>query len=749
MGLSPATIARTPSKTEFEITSIMIQQFLVKKKYDKVIETLRGLTGVHILKCLVSFPFNDLNQAIPESFLIWETLMVKLQNSEGEGYIAKVPHAACHDLVSRTGAVLAYLEKHSNPDLYFQCRRVLKKLYMHYPEITDHLMKENEHLSRALHTLTLHIPLGIDSSAITLQQAIQDEVTASLIDLKDAIEHLEELPFQLSSNVSNGIDSGKVNGKNSMGHHSLTQRQIQERLYFNQCILRGVSPCRRKDNLSQLQEMLQKRIQGDKDVLALFANLRQHHQGLGEVEPVEPKLRHQHHMIECAIAMLQEIKNELAINRSPPASPPASQFPTGRRGSSDSFTSTELVSGYPLASAVSLDHSQFSRVLIQQDKVSTGIGSRGGIAQYRSSSEKQLQNIRPMSASTVMQHRNRQANHGPGINPSCVLIDKQISSSNQELFSASSSPPLPVVAGVKKKGGFIRRSLRGSIKRLSSSTGNVSNGGHKTKGKSIENDSTSALLEIKNQELLEARETIATLRRRERELTDRLSEQAQRHLRGSEHFEDILMGANRPSLVVQRFSEIYSQERIEAYDFIVDTTDIEDDMLISTFLLDILKFSYIAAKCSLESLHNGWKRSLGIQERPDTDDREMNAIRQLETAVSVFIRKVPASYEHIKEINKMVYWDIEKQYSSLPFYQSIIKGLYVESYIDECAQLSWELVIQSPPMVLKYNETEYSVELHTRFHSANGGSDIIIGYQWPTLVHETSGVVLSRGIVVT
>lgn len=69
----------------------------------------------------------------------------------------------------------------------------------------------------------------------------------------------------------------------------------------------------------------------------------------------------------------------------------------------------------------------------------------------------------------------------------------------------------------------------------------------------------------------------------------RLSEQAQRHLRGSEHFEDILMGANRPSLVVQKFQEIYSQERIEAYDYIVDVTGLEEDIFISAFLLDILK----------------------------------------------------------------------------------------------------------------------------------------------------------------
>ena len=79
----------------------------------------------------------------------------------------------------------------------------------------------------------------------------------------------------------------------------------------------------------------------------------------------------------------------------------------------------------------------------------------------------------------------------------------------------------------------------------------------------------------------------------------------------------------------------------------------------------------------------------------------------------------------------------------------MIKGIHLQSYIDECAQLSWELVIQSPPMVLKYSETEYSVELHTRFHTANGMSDAIICYQWPTLVHESSGVVLSKGMVIT
>ena len=46
----------------------------------------------------------------------------------------------------------------------------------------------------------------------------------------------------------------------------------------------------------------------------------------------------------------------------------------------------------------------------------------------------------------------------------------------------------------------------------------------------------------------------------------RLSEQAQRQLQDSERFEDILLGASRPTAVIQRYEELYSQARMEALD---------------------------------------------------------------------------------------------------------------------------------------------------------------------------------------
>ncbi len=97
----------------------------------------------------------------------------------------------------------------------------------------------------------------------------------------------------------------------------------------------------------------------------------------------------------------------------------------------------------------------------------------------------------------------------------------------------------------------------------------------------------------------------------------------------------------------------------------------------------------------------------------------------------------------------MVEWDLEKKYGSLPCYHLIMRLESVCDYIRESAKLSWDLIVQTPPMVLNFKEVEFVSELHTRFHTADRNSDMIITYQWPTLIQERSGTVLFRGVVVT
>jgi hypothetical protein len=540
-------------------------------------------------------------------------------HSSEEGYVAQLPCAACDELVIRIADILAYLNRHSDQsnDLYLQCKRVLKRVYIQYPDILGNLMKEYERLSRALYSLTLHIPLGTDASAKSLQEAICDDIHMTIKNLKSSLEDLEELTRENIGHVKqNGLNSRQV----------YNQRDIQERLYYNHCIARCALPSKIKSNLAQLLEMLDSRIQGDKDILALFASLRQRHETLTDAEPVEPCLRSYQASIECAISILQEIQNELAIT-SPSGSPDKKE--DEMQSHFESYTSLPL-------STSSLDQSQFPTLEPQS------VTELQSMSRDKSSSENHIRIVRPLSAGVVVPRSLK----GP--------YSEGISSSDQDLSLTANQPSLIQanrMGSAKRRGGFFRRSFRNSIRRLSSSTGNMSS---KTKlngnGASHVNENEEAL----KGELLEARETIQALRKRERELTDRLSEQAQRHLQESDRFEDILMGANRPTLVVQRYQEIYSQERVEAYDALTDIEGLSEEVFIPSLLLDILKFAYSAAQCYLESLHNGWKRALNIKDSSLTEPQGGNAIKQLQSAVSIYIRKSSSSFNH-KDI--MEVWD--------------------------------------------------------------------------------------------
>ena len=319
---TPILSRRPDSKTHFELTSLKVKHFLEKKKFQKVVELLRELPHNVILKCLESFPFKALNKAVPESFPVWETLLMKLHNSE-DGYIPQFPYAACDELVLQISRLLEKCEgsQPGDPDLPYACKRVLKKVYMQYNEVLERLYKEHDRIDHALYSLGLHLPLGTDQMAITLQQAIIEEVQASLVDYMDALERLQEISqnevFSLTEAVLESQKGGAVNGD----FPSLdlpfalnpNQLQLQERLYFNQCILTTLQPSRRIGNLTELLEIMNERIKGDKEVLAVFGSVRLRNGVITDAEPVEPWLRKHQKAVECAITTLKDIEKELEI----------------------------------------------------------------------------------------------------------------------------------------------------------------------------------------------------------------------------------------------------------------------------------------------------------------------------------------------------------------------------------------------------------------------------------------------------
>ena len=320
-------------KTEYEITSMKIKQLLEKQSYSKVVDILREQSHSYVHKCLESFPFKALNSTIPYSFLVWETLLTKLHNSE-EGYIPQFPYAACDELVIQIAWLLETItdSQQDATELIQSCRRVLKCVYMQYNEVLEHLYKEHDKVEHALYTLGLHLPLGSDFlTALTVQQAVKDEVEATLGDYKDAVERLDDLTENEVLTLSQALGENQKPTESSDEYNSeengllmmqppnfpqapnLNQIQLQERLYHNQCVITALQPSRRKDNLPELLEILKERIRGDKEVLAIFGSIRLRINAISTVEAVEPWLRRHQHAIELAIGMLKEIEKELEI----------------------------------------------------------------------------------------------------------------------------------------------------------------------------------------------------------------------------------------------------------------------------------------------------------------------------------------------------------------------------------------------------------------------------------------------------
>ncbi len=313
-----------PNQSSYELTSIRIKMLLEKEQFDKVVESLRELPREYVLGCLESFPFIALNKTVPRSFLIWETLLTKLHNSE-EGYIPQFPYKACDELVI---SIAWMLENSSDEPPTQSCKRVLKCVYMQYNEVLEHLYKEHDRVQYALYTLGLHSLIGTDPRlALSLEEAIKEEARACVEDYTTALERLED--FKLDETLSfgevlregpnispNGFERERdVDGSpmEMLMAPNPTQVQLHERLYQNQRVFTALQPSRRNGTLQQLLELLNERIHGDKEVISIYGRLRKRSIALTDSLPVQPWLVKYQHALDLAIGTLKDIEKDLEI----------------------------------------------------------------------------------------------------------------------------------------------------------------------------------------------------------------------------------------------------------------------------------------------------------------------------------------------------------------------------------------------------------------------------------------------------
>eukprot|EP00731_Ephydatia_muelleri_P037419 Em0464g3a len=411
--------------TQYGATSLKIRRLVDSRQYQGVINLLRDHTSDYLSHCLSTFPFQALNQGVPDTLPIWETLLAKLHRNE-DGYIPSFPYAACDELVFQISYVLEVHKGNpdGNPSTIATCKRVLKKVYMLYGDILERLYVQHAKTEKAIHSLALHLPLGMDHDAVSLLSTIRREVVACLQDYHEAEERLGELTKNeqvslldiLEQGMEKNVDLPEIAAIPLDLTHSqcFNQIQLQERLYFNQ----------------------------------------QRYQQITDDEPVIMWLKKHQHALECTISVLKDIEKDLSINTKrssvdPFPLPPLLPVPVPSPFSSPTDTQVTLLISDDLHDTPVQSDANSRRVSVASIECDQWKDSEG----ERQHSLPVIGRLRPRSASPL---KPPQDNDPTRPAPASTTCTAQQRSTRPTLPSPGSSPlnSRPVVAGLKKKLGF-------------------------------------------------------------------------------------------------------------------------------------------------------------------------------------------------------------------------------------------------------------------------------------------------------
>lgn len=263
-------------------------------------------------------------------------------------------------------------------------------------------------------------------------------------------------------------------------------------------------------------------------------------------------------------------------------------------------------------------------------------------------------------------------------------------------------------------------------------------------------------------ELARCHDQLATLRQTEAKLRHRLSEQARRQLeKTNTKFEDLSLGDRRPTQLIRRYGNLYTEGRLDALDALDDVTEMtEFTDLKGKLLLTILVLAFRNARKSLLGVKLQVRHLLHIPEvfgashgaRTSSFDAAASdslaldpAVRELDDVISVYLRKTVDRFDltrNYEEVCQRV-WDTLYDFPRLRHCSGLLR------YIDECVRLSWALTVQNPSFCIQYEHSRFSPDLHTRFHTSDPSSDVVRAVLWPVLTEGETGLCVHKGVVVT
>ncbi|XP_065287165.1 uncharacterized protein [Dermacentor albipictus] len=242
------------------------------------------------------------------------------------------------------------------------------------------------------------------------------------------------------------------------------------------------------------------------------------------------------------------------------------------------------------------------------------------------------------------------------------------------------------------------------------------------------------------EELAVARQTIATLQQRQRELQDRLAVQAQRMVARGGRFENAAQGEQRPSALVRRYGSLYAQARVDTLDALDAIPQLRDaDELKSKLLFSVVVLGFRSVQNSLSEMKAQVRRALQIPAQLSSDPR----VLELDASVDDYLRANPDACDVSRNVEEVC----AQIWATLYDYPCLKGCAGLTRYVCDCVRLAWALSVHG--FALEFETRAFWRELHVRFHTSDHRSERIRTYLWPALLQAPRGPCVHKAVVIT
>ncbi|GBL72242.1 hypothetical protein AVEN_115211-1 [Araneus ventricosus] len=287
-GFKDEVESRVGSMTIADVSpSVAIRRVLLlyeNQEYREAANFINRLNYSTFKAILPELPIELFVDNMPHTLAILEALYARVFLADGLEISLKLlrPDSVVMQMVK----VFAMQQEESSPmstlvvdpkhPIVASCKKLLKVIVLSEPRIKKLISTRKRALEKSIKGLGQHGMVGTsDNNLMNLHEALKLEFDKVIHRYKSAVQKLDELSLAPKQLVTRSISHGPAPIKASHQRQlSLRQEEIQERLIKNKTLLNVIEPTLNNQSMNILLNILQRRIEMDKDALFQFTQLR-------------------------------------------------------------------------------------------------------------------------------------------------------------------------------------------------------------------------------------------------------------------------------------------------------------------------------------------------------------------------------------------------------------------------------------------------------------------------------------------